>query len=130
MGRDSHKGIMILASAMRHSVGRPAHGNGGGLLPMERLPPAAGLSILTCTYQWTLRMIWLFASHRETQRWEKNMKPLETKQFPSEVITIDGCTVIMRYAEKPVPGVMDKVKGTLVNQNFLDKKYSISCKND
>ena len=58
------------------------------------------------------------------------MKPLETKQFPSEVITIDGCTVIMRYAEKPVPGVMDKVKDTLVNQNFLDKKYSISCKND
>ena len=49
------------------------------------------------------------------------MKPLETKQFPSEVITIDGCTVIMRYAEKPVPGVMDKVKDTLVNQNFLDK---------
>ena len=75
-------------------------------------------------------MMWLFASHRETQRWEKNMKPLETKQFPREVITIDGCTVIMRYAEKPVPGVMDKVKDTLVNQNFLDKKYSISCKND
>ena len=49
------------------------------------------------------------------------MKPLETKQFPSEVITIDGCTVIMRYAEKPVPGV---------NQNSLDKKRSISCKND
>lgn len=58
------------------------------------------------------------------------MKPLEAKQFPSEVITIDGCTVIMRYAEKPVPGVMDKVKDTLVNQNFLDKKCSISCKND
>lgn len=96
---------------------------------MERLPPAAGLSILTCYLQWTLRMIWLFASHRETQRWEKNMKPLETKQFPSEVITIDGCTVIVRYAEKPVPGVMEKVKGTLVNQNFLDKKRSISCKN-
>ena len=35
---------------------------------MERLPPATGLSILTCTYQWTLRMIWLFASHRETQK--------------------------------------------------------------
>ena len=58
------------------------------------------------------------------------MKPLETKQFPSEVITIDGCTVIVRYAEKPVPGVMEKVKGTLVNQNFLDKKYSISCENE
>ncbi len=58
------------------------------------------------------------------------MKLLETKQFPSEVITIDGCTVIMRYAEKPVPGVMDKVKDTLVNQNFLDKKCSISCKDD
>ncbi|WP_158098629.1 hypothetical protein [Flavonifractor sp. An112] len=57
------------------------------------------------------------------------MKPLETKQFPSEVITINGCTVIMRYAEKPVPGVMEKVKGTLVNQNFLDKKRSIYCKN-
>lgn len=50
------------------------------------------------------------------------MKPLETKQFPSEVITIDGCTVLMRYAEKPAPGVMEKVKDTLVNQNFLDKK--------
>lgn len=58
------------------------------------------------------------------------MKPLETKQFPSEVITIDGCTVIVRYAEKPVPGVMEKVKGTLVNQNFLDKKRSISCENE
>ena len=56
------------------------------------------------------------------KRWEKNMKPLETKQFPSEVITIDGCTVIMRYAEKPAPGVMEKVKDTLVNHNFLDKK--------
>ena len=54
------------------------------------------------------------------------MKLLETKQFPSEVITIDG----WRYAEKPVPGVMDKVKDTLVNQNFLDKKCSIPCKND
>ena len=58
------------------------------------------------------------------------MKPLETKQFPSEVITIDGCTVIMRYAEKPAPGVMEKVKDTLVNQNFLDKKRSIFCEND
>ena len=58
------------------------------------------------------------------------MKPLETKQFPREVITSDGRTIIMRYAEKPAPGVMDKVKDTLVNQNFLDKKYSISCKND
>ena len=58
------------------------------------------------------------------------MKPLETKQFPSEVITIDGYTVLMRYAEKPAPGVMEKVKDTLVNQNFLDKKYSISCEND
>lgn len=58
------------------------------------------------------------------------MKSLETKQFPREAITIDGCTVIMRYAEKPVPGVMEKVKDTLVNQNFLDKKSSISCKNE
>ena len=58
------------------------------------------------------------------------MKSLEMKQFPSEVITIDGCIVIMRYAEKPVPGVMEKVKDTLINQNFLDKKRSIYCKND
>ncbi|OUN08510.1 hypothetical protein [Flavonifractor sp. An91] len=55
------------------------------------------------------------------------MKPLETKQFPSEVITIDGCTVIMRYAEKPVPGVMDKVKDTLVNQNSLDVFVKRKC---
>lgn len=38
--------------------------------------------------------------------------------------------VIMRYAEKPVPGVMEKVKDTLISQNFLDKKRSIYCKND
>lgn len=30
VGRDSHKGIMILASAMRHSVGRPAMSMEGG----------------------------------------------------------------------------------------------------
>lgn len=58
------------------------------------------------------------------------MKPLEASRFPREVITIDGCTVILRYAEKPAPGVMEKVKDTLVNQNFLDKKSSISCEND
>ena len=28
-GHEPHTGMMILASAMRHSVGRPAHGNGG-----------------------------------------------------------------------------------------------------
>jgi hypothetical protein len=28
-GHEAHIGIMILALAMRHSVGRPAHGNGG-----------------------------------------------------------------------------------------------------
>ena len=53
------------------------------------------------------------------------MKPLETKQFPREVITIDGCTVIMRYAEKPAPGVMEKVKDTLVNQNFIEDRKSV-----
>lgn len=86
---------------------------------MERLSPAAGLSILICYLQWTLRMIWLFASHRETQRWKKNIKPLETKQFLSEVITTDGCTVIMRYAEKPVPGVIEKVKYDPANRLTL-----------
>ena len=82
---------------------------------MERLPPAAGLSILTCYLQWTLRMIWLFASHRETQKMGEEYETFGDK-------TIYGCTVIMRYAEKPAPGVMEKVKDTLVNQNFLDKK--------
>ena len=35
--------MMILASAMRHSVGRPATGMGGGAKPMERpcQPPSA-----------------------------------------------------------------------------------------
>lgn len=46
---------------------------------MERLPPAAGLSILTCTYQWTLRMIWLFASHRETQKMGEEYETFLTK---------------------------------------------------
>ena len=42
-GDEAHTGMMILASAMRHSVGRPATGMGGGTLnPMERLcqPPS------------------------------------------------------------------------------------------
>lgn len=36
VGRDSHKGIMILASAMRHSVGRPAMSMEGGHEPMRQ----------------------------------------------------------------------------------------------
>ena len=42
-GHEARTGMMILASAMRHSVGRPATGMGGGTLnPMERLcqPPS------------------------------------------------------------------------------------------
>ena len=42
-GDEPHTGMMILASAMRHSVGRPATGMGGGTKnPMERLcqPPS------------------------------------------------------------------------------------------
>ena len=42
-GHELHMGMMILASAMRHSVGRPATGMGGGTKnPMERLcqPPS------------------------------------------------------------------------------------------
>ena len=42
-GDEARIGMMILASAMRHSVGRPATGMGGGTLnPMERLcqPPS------------------------------------------------------------------------------------------
>ena len=36
-GHELHMGMMILASAMRHSVGRPATGMGGGTInPMER----------------------------------------------------------------------------------------------
>ena len=31
-GHEAHPGMMILASAMRHSVGRPAHGNGGSFI--------------------------------------------------------------------------------------------------
>lgn len=58
------------------------------------------------------------------------MKPMEVKQFPSEVVTIDGCTVILRYAEKPVPGALDAMRETLIYQNFYAEKHSISCKND
>lgn len=58
------------------------------------------------------------------------MKPMEVKQFPSEVVTIDGCTVILRYAEKPVPGALDAIRETLINQSFYAEKHSISCKND
>ena len=58
------------------------------------------------------------------------MKPMEVKQFPSEVVTIDGCTVILRYAEKPVPGALDTMREILINQNFSAEKHSISCKND
>ena len=58
------------------------------------------------------------------------MKPMEVKEFPSEVVTIDGCTVILRYAEKPVPGALDAMRETLINQNFSAEKHSISCKND
>lgn len=58
------------------------------------------------------------------------MKLMEVKQFPSEVVTIDGCTVILRYAEKPVPGALDAMREILINQNFSAKKHSIYCKND
>ena len=39
-GDEARTGMMILALAMRHSVGRPATGMGGGTInPMERLCP-------------------------------------------------------------------------------------------
>ena len=48
-GHAPHTGIMILASAMRHSVGRPATGMGGGTKnPMERpsQPPSEPAFVL------------------------------------------------------------------------------------
>jgi len=72
-GHEPHTGMMILASAMRHSVGRPATGMGGGTNdPMERIcqPPSEVAFVLYREQENTAppsdTKFVVNASHRET----------------------------------------------------------------
>ena len=57
------------------------------------------------------------------------MKAKEVKTFPKEVISLDGHTVILRYAEQPAPGVLDSIQKTLFNQKIAPTKGPNFCKN-
>lgn len=45
----------------------------------------------------------------------------------SEVVQIDGCTVILRYADRPDSGVMNELKELLFKQRTLPTKAPDFC---
>lgn len=49
------------------------------------------------------------------------------KNTPEEVILLDGHTVILHYAEKSTPKVLENVQDTLFNQKITPTKSPIFC---
>lgn len=67
-----------------------------------------------------------------TAKLRKNMAQhgQQGEEHTADTQAVEQSTVILRYAEKPVPGALDAMRETLINQNFSAEKHSISCKND
>ena len=49
------------------------------------------------------------------------------KNPPEEVISLDGHTVILRYAEKSAPKVLENIQDALFNQKITPTKSPIFC---
>ncbi len=58
------------------------------------------------------------------------MEATDTMKFPSEIISLDGHTVIFRYAKQSNPAVLDSIRETLVNQKIQPKNEPIFCKTE
>ena len=55
------------------------------------------------------------------------MKSKEVNSSSEEVISLDGHTVILRYAETSVPKVLENIQDTLFNQKTTPTRSSIFC---
>ena len=55
------------------------------------------------------------------------MERVKVDESDSEVVQIDGCTVILRYADRPNPGVMNELKELLFKQRTLPTKVPNFC---
>ena len=54
-----------------------------------------------------------------------DLEKAETKT--QETISLDGYTVILRYANTPAPGVLDSIQAVLFNQKIAPTKSPIFC---
>ena len=55
------------------------------------------------------------------------MRSKEVKNPSEEVLLLDGHTVILRYAEKSAPKVLENIQDTLFNQKTTPTKSLIFC---
>ena len=55
------------------------------------------------------------------------MKSKEVKTPWQETFSLDGHTVILRYAEKSAPKILESIQNTLFNQKTTPTKSLIFC---
>ena len=55
------------------------------------------------------------------------MKAQEANTSAQETVLLDGHTVILRYAEKSAPKVLENIQDTLFNQKITPTKTPIFC---
>ena len=55
------------------------------------------------------------------------MKSNDIATSPQEILLLDGHTVILRYADKSVPKVLESIQNTLFNQKITPTKSPIFC---
>ena len=116
---------MILALATRHRVERPATSMGGGTKnPMERLARRRLDTPLSYTVKSEIRTACRRGfCHNKGAKMELTKLP----PAPEEVLTIDGHTIILRFASKSNPGVLDSIQETLFNQKIAPTKSPNFC---
>lgn len=75
-----------------------------------------------------VRILSFFRSQHETQiDKEKNMKTGEMNVRPEEILILDGYKIVLRYAERSIPKVLENIQDTLFNQNITPTKGPIFC---
>ena len=55
------------------------------------------------------------------------MKSNDTATSPQEILLLDGHTVILRYADKSAPKVLESIQNTLFDQKITPTKSPIFC---
>lgn len=55
------------------------------------------------------------------------MKTGEVNTNPEEVLILDGYKIVLRYAERSAPKVLENIQSTLFNQNITPTKSPIFC---
>ena len=56
------------------------------------------------------------------------MEATDAVKFPSEIISLDGHTIIFRYAKQSNPAVLDSIRETLANQKIQPKNELVFAK--